>query len=469
MTRAAAQTAHMAPLLQSLPAGDVEALVLEHQRLARHLAQRYVRNGDQREDLEQAAYLGLVKAARRFDPERGIAFTTFAVPTVLGELRRFCRDTRWAVHVPRAVQEHVQALRKVEDEFALAHGRSPSVAEAAETLGWSHEDVLEAREAVGCLSQHSLNAPMQSADGTIGEEIECIGDDDTGFAAVEQRDELQRALAQLSARERQVLRLRGEGGCSTPEIARRMALSTPQAGRLVAQAISHLRAALDGESLTSRQRAGRFVRLADADPDLFAGVERSARRAAVARRERLAPGEWRGPRTEGLGLLVLTGALLRTVTIDDHPRAELIGPGDVVRDAEGERDAAWRAVAPVELAVLEDSLCRWPSVVEALLRRESERSHALAVQLAITDLRRAEDRVLAFFHVLAERWGTRVPGGIVVSVPLTHEMIAMIVGVHRPTVTTTLRRLDGEQRLRRRGRDEWLLAADRWSEIPIAA
>ena len=412
----------MAPLLQSRHVGDVDALVLEHRRLARHLAQRYVRNGEQRDDLEQAAYLGLVKAARRFEPERGVAFTTFAVPTVLGELRRFCRDTRWAAHVPRAIQERVQALRRVEDEFVLDHGRSPNVAEAAEALGWSPEDVLEAREAVGCLSQHSLNTPMRSADGTIGEEIECIGGDDTGFAAVEQRDELQHALAQLPARERHALRLRGEGEYSTPEIARHMGVSTPQAARLVGQAIRHLRTALDGDDVAEAPRTERCVRLAEADPDLFTGVGRNDRHAAVARREQLAPGEWCGPGPEGFGLLVLAGALLRTVTIDDHRRAELIGPGDVVRYAEGEGEITWRAIAPVQLAVLDDSLCRWPSVVEALLRRASERSDARAVQLAITDRRRAADRVIAFFHVLAERWGSRVQDGIVVSIPLTHDV-----------------------------------------------
>jgi CRP-like cAMP-binding protein len=167
--------------------------------------------------------------------------------------------------------------------------------------------------------------------------------------------------------------------------------------------------------------------------------------------------------------LVLSGALLRTVTVDDRPHAELIGPGDVIRDADGERDAHWRAVTTVDLAVLEDSLCRWPPVVEALLRRASDRSHALAVQLAITDLRRAEDRVLAFFRVLADRWGTRVSAGIVVSMPLTHDMIAMIVGVHRPTVSTTLRRLESEQRLRRRGHDRWMLTAGDAPALPLAA
>ncbi len=442
----------MASLLSPAPTRTAETLVLEHRRLARHLAQRYVRTADQREDLEQVAYLGLVKAARRFDPDRGVAFTTFAVPTVLGELRRFCRDTRWAVHVPRQTQERVQELRRFEDGLHLARGRSPSTAEAAEALGWTPEEVIEARVAAGCLTQQSLDAPIRSTDGGLREAIECVGADDDGFIAVEQRDELQQALSRLSANERRALQLRGENGCSTPEIARQMGLSTPQAARLVRHAIRRLRDAL---AEVDPPREEPFVRLAEADPELFAGVGQ----AAVAPRVRVPAGDWGGPQRtrEGLGLLVLTGTLLRSVTVDGRPRAELIGPGDVIRRAEGEGDVGWRAVEPVEFAALSNALCRWPSVVEALLQRASDRSHALAVQLAITDLRRAEDRLLSLFRVLADRWGTQVEGGTKVTVALTHDMIAMLVGVHRPTVTTTLRRLEAEGRLHRDGHDHWLL------------
>ena len=109
------------------PDADADELVLRHRRLARHLAHRFARGGEPREDLEQVAYLGLVKAARRFDAERGVAFSTFAMPTVLGELRRFCRDTRWAVHVPRSIQEDVQALRRLEDTHQIEHGRNESL------------------------------------------------------------------------------------------------------------------------------------------------------------------------------------------------------------------------------------------------------------------------------------------------------------------------------------------------------
>lgn len=234
----------MAPLTEPTHADETESLVLEYRRLARHLAQRYVRPGEPPEDLEQVAYVGLIKAARRFDPARGVAFTTYAVPTVLGELRRFCRDTRWAVHVPRPIQQHVQALRALESDWSALHGRSPSPAEAADALGWTEEEVLEARLATGCLARQSLNVLLQAPDGTMAEAIETYGAEDDGFAAVEQRDELGRALARLSDDERRAIRLRGDEGCSTPEIAGLLGISTPQAARLVSRALRHLRVAL---------------------------------------------------------------------------------------------------------------------------------------------------------------------------------------------------------------------------------
>jgi RNA polymerase sigma-B factor len=431
---------------------DPEALVLEHRRLACTLAQRYLRGGEPREDLEQVAYLGLVKAAQRFDSSRGVAFTTFAVPTVLGELRRHCRDTRWCAHVPRTVQEQVQALRRFEDTYA---GRSPSVAEAAKALGWPEEDVLEARLAAGSLRAQSLNARLVGDDGTIGEAIDSVASDDLGFASTEQRDELQHALATLTDRERRALRLRG-GGCSTPQIASRLGLSTSQASRLVNRAARRLRTALDGEPTVCAAPAASVTRLADADPELFAGVDSTA----VVRPRTLTPGPWGGPdESDELGLLVLEGALLRSVTLEGRPRrAELLGPGDVIHRAEGEPDATWRVVAPARVAVLERSLCRWPAVVERVLRRSADRSHALARQLAITELRRADDRVLALFEALADRWGHRLPEGTRITIALTHEMIATLVGVHRPSVSTAVHQLQAEGRLRRLTSEQWLLA-----------
>jgi RNA polymerase sigma-B factor len=249
----------MAPLPALSARNGVEELVLRHRPLARHLAQRYVRATDQREDLEQVACLGLVKAAQRFDPDRGTAFTTFAVPTILGELRRHCRDTRWAWHVPRRVQERVQALRRLEDEWQSRRGRPPSASDAARALGCAEEDIIDARLAAATLAPDSLNAGTRSADGVIGETIDRLGREDRGFEAAERRDTLSRALARLDDRGRRALRLRAEANLTTPEIAACMGLSPSQAGRLVAKSLQRLRAALDEEEQLPPRVASRSV------------------------------------------------------------------------------------------------------------------------------------------------------------------------------------------------------------------
>jgi RNA polymerase sigma factor (sigma-70 family) len=369
------------------------------------------------------------------------------------------------------MQERVQALRRAEDAHLAAHGTPAGTTEAAHALGWSEDEVVQARLAAGCLSAHSLNVRLRTSDGTIGEAIESIGDEDTGFADADRRDELERALMRLTERERRVIHLRGEAGCSTREIAHRMGITPPQASRLVSRAVRRLREALDGEALTLAPREEPFVRLADADPELCARLPEAARPATVARRVTLAPGRWRGPREErdALGLLVVGGALLRTVTLDGKPRAELIGPGDVILHDEPS-PAQWRVIQPAELAVLSESLRRWPAVVDALLRRAADRTHAFAVQLAIAGLRRSDDRLLTLFRALAERWGQRTQDGIAIPVPLTHETIALLAGVHRPAVRSALRRLEHEGRLRRPARDRWLLAvACERPGLPLAA
>jgi CRP-like cAMP-binding protein len=150
-------------------------------------------------------------------------------------------------------------------------------------------------------------------------------------------------------------------------------------------------------------------------------------------------------------------------------RAELIGPGDVILYDESS-PAQWQVIQPAELAVLNESLRRWPAVVDALLRRAADRTHAFAVQLAIAGLRRSDDRLLTLFRALAERWGQRTQDGIAIPVPLTHETIALLAGVHRPAVRSALRRLEHEGRLRRPARDRWLLAdACERPGLPLAA
>src|SRR3954449_3304102 len=148
---------------------DLEELVRRFRPLVRKLALRYVRGNEPLDDLEQVASLGLVKALDRFDPERGFAFTSFAVPTILGELKRSFRDTAWSAHVPRSVQERVADVRRESDAHAALHGRSPSVRELAERLECDEEAVIEALDAAGALHPVSLNGPRRGGGGGGGD------------------------------------------------------------------------------------------------------------------------------------------------------------------------------------------------------------------------------------------------------------------------------------------------------------
>ncbi len=279
-----------------VPDVGVEALVIRYRPLAIRLAQRYVRTPDQREDLEQAACLGLVKAANRFDRSRGTAFSAFAMPTILGELRRHCRDTRWALHVPRPIQERVQAARHFEDAFTARHGRAPTALEAADALGCSEEDVLDARMAATCLAPTSLNVPIESADGAIAEAMDGIGSPDRGYEDAERHDLLEQALQALPGHARLALRLRTERDLTTPEIARHLGMSTPQAGRMIRRALTSLRELIEGSPAPATPAApSRSVgHLVDDDPHLLARLHANelarARRHALARRARCVAG-----------------------------------------------------------------------------------------------------------------------------------------------------------------------------------
>ena len=143
----------------------IHALVLAHRPLARRLARRYARGDrDLLEDLEQVAAVGLLQAARRFDPSRGTAFSTFAIPTVLGELRRYFRSTRWSAHVPRRLQEAYLEARDAEAQLMAQDGRVPSASRLAERLGWCVEGLLEVRYAAAALAPVSLDAPPTNVD-----------------------------------------------------------------------------------------------------------------------------------------------------------------------------------------------------------------------------------------------------------------------------------------------------------------
>jgi RNA polymerase sigma-B factor len=230
------------------PSAASEALVHQHLGLARKLARRYSHPGDEAlEDLEQVARMGLVKAARRFEPERGNSFAAYAVPTILGELRRYLRTARWPAHVPRRVQETVMRLTVVEQDFRAAHGRAPAAEEAARELGCSVEELLEARLADRSRAPVSIDARRGGGDDDESglPIVECLGREDSGFEGAELRDALEQGLAQLDPASATAFLLRTGEELTLVEVAERMAIPLTRVSLLCRQALDELRAELE--------------------------------------------------------------------------------------------------------------------------------------------------------------------------------------------------------------------------------
>ncbi len=220
---------------------DLEALVIRYRPLALSLAHRYARGPAAVEDLEQVACLGLVKALRRFDPERGFAFSSFAVPTIAGELRRWHRDTAWAAHVPRRVQERVLEARGAADRIAATHGRPATAADVADALHWDTEGVVEALYAAEALAP----LPLPVDDETAAP-AHRLGTEDPGFELAEDRVALESALRGLSSDERELLRLRYDEELTHEGMARRLDTTAGSVAHALRRAVAHL-AELAGE------------------------------------------------------------------------------------------------------------------------------------------------------------------------------------------------------------------------------
>jgi RNA polymerase sigma-B factor len=216
------------------------ALIEEFLPLAISLARGFRTNRDSHDDLVQVACVGLVKAFDRFDPERGLKFSTFAVPTILGELRRHLRDRTWRLHVPRGVRELSVALGPVAEALAGELGRSPTVDELATRMRVSPEAILEARQAADTQVDHSLDEP---AHADARESLaETLGGEDRELGRAERVAVLQSWLAELPERQREILRLRFDEDLTQREIAERLGISQVQVSRLVHRSLQHLRA-----------------------------------------------------------------------------------------------------------------------------------------------------------------------------------------------------------------------------------
>jgi RNA polymerase sigma-B factor len=218
-----------------------DALVERFLPLARSLARRYQRGPEPLEDLEQVASLALVRAVESFDPARGLAFSSYAVPTITGALKRHYRDHGWAVRVPRDLQETAMRIQRF-NEAAAATGASPTASQLAQQAGISIEDVIEAREAYQALHADSLDQPRHSGDDDNGRAalVDTIDGRDTGFRQAFDRVLLDSLLETLDERDQTIVRLYHLEELTQSEIGRRLGLSQMHISRLLRQATEKL-------------------------------------------------------------------------------------------------------------------------------------------------------------------------------------------------------------------------------------
>jgi RNA polymerase sigma-B factor len=240
----------LAPLFERWQcAGDRdarEALVERFMPLARSLARRYLGAREPIDDLVQVASLGLLKAIDRFDTARGNRFAAYAVPTILGELRRHFRDTGWAVHVPRGGQERALEVERASELLSSRRGHAPTVGEIAQYLERDHEEVLDALQVTRARGAVSLDAPRPGGEeGELEPRSESIGTEEEGYELVEERSAVAHALASLSAREQRIIRLRFEGEMTQSQIAQEVGLSQMQVSRVLRHSLTRMRAIVD--------------------------------------------------------------------------------------------------------------------------------------------------------------------------------------------------------------------------------
>ena len=235
LVRATAQMAKDDPGYPAARTRTIEAWL----PLARALALRYAGRGEPDDDLVQTAMVGLIKAIDRYDAYRGVEFAAFAIPTVLGEVKRHFRDRTWAVRVPRRMQERRLAVADAISELSNTLGRSPTVADVAAHLDTTEEAVLEGLEGSRAYSATSLFTPV-SADGTA-ELVDTLGETDADMELAEIRIALGPAMAALDERERTILSLRFYGNLTQTEIAQQVGISQMHVSRLIARALGRLR------------------------------------------------------------------------------------------------------------------------------------------------------------------------------------------------------------------------------------
>ncbi|KUL22390.1 RNA polymerase sigma factor SigF [Actinoplanes awajinensis] len=211
--------------------------------LARHLSSRYANRGEPRDDLYQVAVVGLIKAVDRFEPDRGVDFAGFAIPTIVGELKRHFRDKTWSVRVPRRLQELRLAITAANNTLTNDLGRSPTVADIARHLEISEDEVIEGLEGARAYNSTSLSTPVTEGGSELGE---TLGGEDSAFEEAELRVALGPAMSALDEREQKIITLRFYGNLTQSQIADQIGISQMHVSRLLTKALAKLRRGLDG-------------------------------------------------------------------------------------------------------------------------------------------------------------------------------------------------------------------------------
>lgn len=220
-----------------------ERALIELMPLVRALASRYAGRGEPLEDLVQVGALGLVKAVDRFDVDRGVEFSSYAVPTIVGEIRRHFRDKAWAMHVPRRIKELSVRLSRVLDDLTTELGRSPTVAELAEAAGAEEEEVIDALDSAHAYSTRSLHAPFEEGgDDSLAEKL---GDEELGYRDVEDGSIIATGLDALDERERRIVELRFFDEMTQSQIAAEVGISQMHVSRLLRRALVKMRGRIE--------------------------------------------------------------------------------------------------------------------------------------------------------------------------------------------------------------------------------
>jgi RNA polymerase sigma-B factor len=223
-----------------------ELLLRRYVPLARALARRYAHTSEPAEDLAQVACTAFIAALPRFNPERGSSLRAFAVPTMLGELRRYFRDAGWSVHVPRSLQESSRTVRAAVERLSARQGRPATIRELARETQMGTEAVLEALEVASAYRADSLDEP-ERGDEEAHPSGARLGYDDDGFVHAEERESLHRALSALPTRERKIVELRFDGELTQSEIGRALGISQMHVSRLLRRALERMEAVMQPE------------------------------------------------------------------------------------------------------------------------------------------------------------------------------------------------------------------------------